>query len=292
LELSQIKYFLAIADCLNFTHAADTCAISQPALSKAIRKLEDTLGAELFDRSSKGVKLTEFGQTMRIHFERIEDSRRRAQEAAKVASTLKIERLDVGVMCTIGPHRFTRFLKKFQQDHPLIEVTLHDVTGPRIPDLLLSGSINCVFSANSLDYDQRFQVIQLFEEKLGLAFSRGHRFVDFDEISLEEIVKEPYLDRLHCEFRSGFLKFTKASGLFLNVVVRSEREDWIMELIKNGMGVSVIPEGSMDMHGLEHRPVSNLSNSRKLELILANSPDLNPALKKFEESAQNFNWDR
>ena len=157
MKFNQIRYFLAVADTLNFTNAAEACAVSQPALSKAIRYLEETLGGELFSRNAQRVELTEFGRTMRVHFERIEDNRRKALEAAKL--------------------------------------------------------------------DQRFQVLDLFGETMVVAFASGHRFGDFDEVSLTEIVKEPYLDRLHCEFRDDFLAFTKGSGLELDVVMRSERED-------------------------------------------------------------------
>ena len=95
MELSQIRYFLAVAETLNFTSAANACAVSQPALSKAIRKLEDTLGAELFDRSGHQVNLTEFGHTMRVHFELIEENRRKALEAARATATSKSSQLNV-----------------------------------------------------------------------------------------------------------------------------------------------------------------------------------------------------
>ena len=113
MEFNQIKYFLAVAKTLNFTNAATACSISQPALSKAIRKLEANLGADLFHRDSQKVELTEFGRTMRIHFERVEDNLRKARAAANAAVGTPIENLNVGVMCTIGPHRFSRFLQAF-----------------------------------------------------------------------------------------------------------------------------------------------------------------------------------
>ncbi len=140
MEFTQIRYFLAIAETLNFTSAARACAVSQPALSKAIRKLEADLGADLFDRDSQQVELTDFGRTMRIHFERIDDNLRKARGAANAAVKTTVERLNIGVMCTIGPHRFSRFLGVFCAGHPDIEVTLHDVIATVIPELLLSGS--------------------------------------------------------------------------------------------------------------------------------------------------------
>lgn len=290
MELTQIRYFLAVAETLNFTSAAEACAVSQPALSKAIRKLEDTLGAELFDRSSQHVELTDFGRTMRVHFERMEDSRRRAREAAKIAARANVERLDVGVMCTIGPHRFGHFFEVFRATHPQIEVTLHDVIGPNILDLLLSGSLDCVLCARAAEHDQRFQAVELFRENLTVAFAKGHRFGEFDAVPLAEITMEPYLDRLHCEFRDDFLRYTKASGLILSVGLRSEREDWIVDLVKKGMGVCAMPASSVAASGLESRPISDFTSTRKLELVSTHNAEPAPALDAFRRAAEEFDW--
>lgn len=291
MQLSQIRYFLAVAETLNFTSAAKACAVSQPALSKAIHNLEADLGAELFDRSSQPVKLTAFGRTMRIHFERIEDNLRKARDAANVAAKAAVEMLNVGVMCTIGPRRFSRFLAVFRAGHPCIEVTLHDVTRSVILELLLSSSLDCVFCAHAGKNDRRFQAVDLFEEKMVVAFADGHRFSDLEAVPLAEIATEPYLDRLHCEFRDDFLNFTKASGLELNVALSSEREDWILELVHNGLGVSVMPASSVILNTMAHRPISDLPNMRKLELVMTANAPMSPALTAFRDAAQTFDWE-
>ena len=208
MELSQIRYFLAVAETLNFTAAANACAVSQPALSKAIRKLEDTLGGELFDRTSQQVALTEFGHTMRVHFELIEENRRKALEAARATAGAKTTQLNVGVMCTVGPHRFAPFFRRFRNANPDVELTLHDVAPAVIPELLLSGALDCVLCARSADHDPRFEAIDLFEEKFVVAFAQNHRFAAQDSVTLSEIAAEPYLDRLHCEIRDDFFSIS------------------------------------------------------------------------------------
>lgn len=290
MELTQIRYFLAVAETLNFTAAAESCAVSQPALSKAIRKLEESLGAELFDRSSQQVALTEFGRTMRVHFERIEDSRRKAREAARIAATQRVERLDVGVMCTIGPNRFMPFLEHFRESHPHIEVVLHDVVGSRISDLLLGGGFDCAFCGRSAKHDQRFQAVELFSEPVAIAFAKGHRFEELETVPLEEIAKETYLDRLHCEFRDDFLDFTKASGMTLKVALRSEREDWILKAVEQGMGVSVMAASSVLSNFVSYRPIGDLSGTRKLEIVSTSSETHSPALTKLLDAARAFDW--
>lgn len=290
MELSQIRYFLAVAETLNFSAAAKTCAVSQPALSKAISKLEDSLGARLFDRNTQQVQLTEFGRTMRIHFERIEENRRKALDAAKVASVSGMEKLDVGVMCTIGPHRFSTFLKAFCTNHPYIEIILHDVTAGAISELLLSGSLDCVFCARAAQHDQRFQVVSLFEENMVVAFADNHHFNQRGKVTLSDVALNSYLDRLHCEFRDDFLALTKASGITLDVKFRSQREDWILALVESGAGVSVMPQSSALLNNVAYRNISDLAAIRKLELVMTESATVSPALKAFHDAAQDFDW--
>ncbi|NKB19265.1 MAG: LysR family transcriptional regulator [Alphaproteobacteria bacterium] len=290
MNFNQIRFFLAVAETLNFTSAAEACAVSQPALSKAIRNLEESLGAALLTRNTQHVELTEFGRTMRIHFERIEENRRRALDAAKLATKAATEPLNVGVMCTIGPRRFSEFLEKLHKTNPHIEVTLHDVTPPVIPHLLLSGGLDCVFCAREAKHDQRFEAIDLFNEHMVVAFADGHRFADMESVALAEIAKEPYLDRLHCEFRDEFLDFTKGSGLELDVVLRSERDDWVLELLRRGLGVSVIPANSIILNDVQHRPICDLTSHRSLELVTTRNEDMAPALEAFRDAAKVYDW--
>jgi LysR family hydrogen peroxide-inducible transcriptional activator len=211
--------------------------------------------------------------------------------AANAAIGTPIENLNVGVMCTIGPHRFSRFLQTFRTDNPDIEVTLHDVIETVIPELLLSGNMDCIICARAENHDQRFQAINLFKENMVVAFADGHRFNEFETVSLAELTKEPYLDRLHCEFRDDFLSITKASGLELNVAIRSEREDWILEFIQDGLGVSVLPASSIVLNTVKHRPVSELSDMRKLELVMIDNATALPTLIAFRDAAKGFNWE-
>ena len=290
MEFAQIRHFLAVTETLNFTSAAGACGISQPALSKSIRKLEDVLGADLFVRSPQQVELTEFGRTMRSHLERVEQARLKAHAAARVSASAAVKRLNVGIMCTIGPARFTGFFEAFRQTSNDYEFIFHDVVLGAVPDLLLSGAIDCAISAPRESYDQRFLTLDLFDENMAVAFADNHRFSATAEVPLSEIAEEPYLDRLHCEFRDDFMKLTRDMGLDLSVRFSSEREDWILELIRRGMGVSVIPMHSVSLDAISHRPVGGCPDLRKVVLVMTQNASLNPDLVGFRQAAELFDW--
>jgi len=291
MELSQIKYFLAVADSLSFTKAAESCAVSQPALSKSIRKLEETLGADLLVRSPQKVALTDFGNTMLVHFEKIEDARQKARDVAKAATTYQVQKLNVGVMCTIGPRRFAEFLNYFSRAHPHFELTLHNITSEAISELLLTGALDCVLTASEGKLDNRFETVELYRERMEVAFAEGHPFAKLDTVPLLEIAKEPYLDRLHCEFRNDFMNFTKSSGIDLNVSLSSEREDWILELVNRGLGVSVMPSDSISLSHVDHRPITDHIHTRSLDLVMTSNATISKALTTFRDAAKDFDWD-
>ena len=167
---------------------------------------------------------------------------------------------------------------------------MHDVIEAVIPELLLSGNLDCIICARAENHDQRFQAISLFKENMVVAFADGHRFSEFETVSLVELTEEPYLDRLHCEFRDDFLSVTKASGLELNVAIRSEREDWILELVQDGLGVSVLPTSSIVLNTVMHRPVNELGDMRKLELVMTDNASASPIITAFSDAAKGFNW--
>ena len=124
MEMHEIKYFLAACRTLNFHRAAELSHVSQPALTRAVQKLEAELGAHLFHRERSQIRVTDFGRLMRSHLEQV----LRETDTAKVAarSFLKLEAapLALGVMCTIGPLRFVGFLNDFREQHPGIEVSV------------------------------------------------------------------------------------------------------------------------------------------------------------------------
>ena len=118
MEMHEIKYFLAACRTLNFHRAAELSHVSQPALTRAVQKLEAELGGHLFPRERNQIRVTDFGRLMRSHLEQV----LRQTDTAKVAaqSFLKLEAapLTLGVMCTIGPLRFVGFLNDFREQHP------------------------------------------------------------------------------------------------------------------------------------------------------------------------------
>ncbi len=289
MDFNQVRYFLALADSLNFTRAAERCSVSQPALTQAIRRLEEELGGALIVRSGQDSRLTPLGGALRGHFEEIDRTRSLVQSTADALLQGEVAELNVGVMCTIGPRLLGRMLDSFQMAHPSVSFVLHDVTPNVIEELLLSGALDGVFCSRRGAPHPLVEYTVLFDEALVVAFAAGHAFEEREAVPLCELANERYLDRLHCEFRKRVLEIYQQQGLNLNVAVRSQREDWIQSLIRNNNGVTALPRYSLLEPELLSRPICDPEMSRTVELAIRKS-DNNAALLALQAHAAVFAW--
>lgn len=288
MDFNQVRYFLAIADTLNFTRAAELCHVTQPALTQAIKRLENELGGELIHRDGRNTELSRLGKSLRLHFQQIDRTRQLVKSTARAVSTGEVAELNIGLMCTIGPVALTGILNRFQQQNPMVSLVFHDVTPNTISDLLLSGALDGAFCSRREVNNSLLRVIDLFDEPIVVAFPPDHPFAAMDAVPLHAVAQHRYIDRLHCEFRSDFFQHCDNCDIELDVAFRSQREDWIQSLIRDGMGVSVLPRFSLLRPALDSRPVSEPPMSRKIAFAVVEQPEAAPALAMLLQEINRF----
>ena len=290
MEMHQIRYFLAVCDCLNFTRAAETCNVTQPALTRAVQKLEEELGGLLFRRERNHTHLTDLGQLMRPHLETILAETKTARSTAQ--GFLKVENapLDLGVMCTIGPLRFVGFLAKFRRDHPGIVVSLIEAVPQALSDLLMAGGLDLGVMAQPEPFHERFDIEPLYDERFMVAFPPGHRFESQPAVRIADLDGESYLSRVNCEFYDALRELRMAQGVQLINAYRSEREDWIQTMVMAGLGVCFIPEFSTVLPGLPLRPVVEPEVVRRVSLVAVSGRRHSPALATFLRAIKAYRW--
>jgi len=240
MEMHEIRYFLALCGSLNFRRAAATCNVTQPALSRAIRKLEQELGGLLVRREAQQVGLTALGRLVRPQLEEIAARTKGVEQAAQQFLKLENAPLRLGALCTIGPAIITKFLKEFSSRNPSVEVTLRDGTVKGLIQLLLDDAIDFAIMAQPDEYDERLRVQQLYDENFTVAFGLRHPFENMNAVTMADMDKQIYLRRLNCEYREFFAHLLKERGLALTVSYQTEREDWIQSLVAGGVGVEQI----------------------------------------------------
>lgn len=292
MELYQVRYFLAVCDTLNFTRAAERCNVSQPALTRAIQKLEDEMGGPMFRRERNLTHLTDLGRLVRPRLERVLNDTEAAKLTAQEFNTLEKAPLNLGVMCTIGPSRLIGLFARVQNELPGLEINLHEATAEMLIQKLTEGELDVGFLGMPGELPERFERRRLYRERFVVAFPPGHRFGRMHSFCLYDIQGEPYLSRRSCEFAVHFRAVLAEKGVTLKYRYRSEREDWIQSMILAGMGCAFMPEYLPMFQGLPTRVISEPEVARDVELVTVGGRRYSPAVHAFLDLVASYEWDK
>ena len=290
MEMHQIRYFLTLCDTLNFTRAAETCHVTQPALTRAIQKLEDELGGLLFHRERSLTHLTDLGRLMRPHLERVLAQTDSAKVTA--SSFLKLENapLNLGVMCTIGATQFVAFLGTFQNKNPGIELSVVEGVPKRLTTLLEHGEIHVAIMTQPEPFGERFDVHPLYSERFVVAVPPGHRLEQKNAIRMIDLAGECYLSRVNCEYRDHIRMLREQQKIEIRYAFRSERDDWIQTLVAAGMGFCVMPEYLPRLPGIVTRPMTEPDIIREVSLVTMAGRRFSPAVATFVRAIKAYQW--
>jgi DNA-binding transcriptional LysR family regulator len=288
MDIHHLRYFLAVCETLNFTKAADNCHVSQPALSRAIQQLEQEVGGLLFRRERNLTHVTDLGMLLKPHFENIIGELGQAKRDAKRFLTLEEANFNLGIMCTVGPTRFTSLLGHFSNRFPGISLQITEGRPDQLTDKLFAGDIDVAVMASAEGFPERFDLIPLYSENYVVAFPANHRFSEMAAIPFAELNGENYLQRVNCEYDGHLSRICDASCPGLQICHASEREDWIQNMIAGGLGVSFIPEFSALIPGIETRPAVDPSVSRTICLVTMAGRRQSPAVANFVKAVREF----
>ncbi len=245
MELTQARYFVAVADAQHFTRAAERCSVSQPALTAAIKRLEQELGGPLFHRDRRGAKLTTLGAQILRHAQRLIEASEAASECAANYQRLKNVPLRVGVIPTIGPVKVAEALEVFRARAPDVELEIHIDTPAILMMALEEADLEIVIS-NVGDAVPDWSVVKrLYRERYFVLLPPEHPLASKSEIMLDELSRERYIDRSACELREEVRRLCRERSVDLYAIYRTEREAWIECLVRAGIGFALMPEYSI-----------------------------------------------
>lgn len=290
MELHEIRYFLSLARTLNFTKAAEACHVSQPALTRAIQKMEEELGGLLFSRERGNTHLTELGRMLQPHLEEVMARTVAAKETATRFLRLDGAQLRLGVLITIGPVRFVTFLTHFRAANPGVELTLSEGTPAQLTDQLAKGEIDAALLARPGGFDPPFQAQPLYRERFVIACSSGHPFARQPAVRVAEMEGETYLQRMNCEYRDYLRELCERQGVNIIRSYRSEREDWVLTMVAAGMGVCFLPEFCNSVPGVISRAVTDPPIEREVSLVTVAGRRWSSPLGAFVGAIRRYRW--
>jgi LysR family hydrogen peroxide-inducible transcriptional activator len=290
MDINQITYFLHLAETLNFTQAARRSGVTQPSLTKSIRKLEEELGGQLLYRDGKDSRLTALGREIQVEFMRIDAGLMTVRELAENSVRGRKRVLSLGVASTIAPAAFSGFIHHVLTQLPSIELNVHTLATDEGAAEVLSGKYDACILPNAPKETFKLAVQPLFRERYLLAFAEGHPLSIYTEIPADKLAAEQFVDRLSCEFHSQIIAHFMDRDILMYPRFSSEREDWVQQIVASGQAVCIMPERSCTVARLDARPVAKMDISREVVLVAVSGNGTPAELRQMLGMAAAYQW--
>ena len=260
-----VRYFLAVAETLNFTRAAEKCCIRQPSLTRAIKKLEQELGGDLFYRERARTHLTELGRSMFPLLKQCYASATAAQALAESHRHGAHTCLRLAISHTVNMELLVDHLKELGRVAPNLEYEYCRGTATEIVEFLKTGEVELAIAGplGSNGWD-RLDSWLLFEEEFVLGVSDCHRYAHKGSIGVTQLSSLRMIARPYCEYYLQ-MKDLLSDIEFSNARHARHDEDLIL-LIKRDIGVGIIPQSLALIYGLRTIRMENIDIKRRLNL--------------------------
>ncbi|OEJ28754.1 LysR family transcriptional regulator [Streptomyces agglomeratus] len=243
MELQQMRYVIAVAETNSFTRAAQRCLVVQSALSHQIARLEKELGARLFERTSRRVRLTPAGAAFLPSARQCLDAAERA--AAEVAASVGevSGRLAVGLIPTVAAVDIPAVLKDFHQRHPKARISLSVGASDELVERVRQGEIEVAFLGIPVTARPRgVMARELARERLVAVVAPDHPLAGETSVDLRRLSSEVFVDlpAKTAGRAQSDLAFT-AAGLTREVAFEVTNADYLARLVGAGLGVALLP---------------------------------------------------
>jgi len=246
MEFHQLRYVCAIAETGSFSRAAERCQVAQPSLSQQVLKLEEDLGAKLFDRLGRSVRPTEAGRAFLPHARSIlsqMDTARSsvADKCADVGGSVA-----VGVIPTIAPYMMPRYTTTFARKYPEAKLRIVEETTPILVESLRGLSIDLAILALPLRHKD-LELFPLRTEPLFAVLPKNHPHAATKSLALKDLRGESFvmLRDGHC-FRDLSIAACTHARVTPRIAFESDQFSSLFGMVAAGVGISLVPEMAID----------------------------------------------
>jgi LysR family hydrogen peroxide-inducible transcriptional activator len=239
MTLTELKYLIAVADEKHFGRAAERSFVSQPSLSAAIKNIEEELGVRVFERSKRGVELTQVGAEV------VAQARRTLDEAARIKTVAKQGKGRVGVIHTIAPYLLPQLVAALRKSAPEMSLDIEENMTSNLDRLLKSGELDAAILA--LPYEASGVVVEpVYDEEFVVVVPQGHPFarrraVPIGELDAAELLLLPVGHCLRDQVLGACTEFSAPppAGRLGNSL------ETLRSMVASGLGMTVLPKTAL-----------------------------------------------
>ncbi|WOJ90597.1 LysR family transcriptional regulator [Methylocapsa polymorpha] len=263
MELYQIKHFVAVIETGSFTKGAQRAAVSQPAISASIARLEAELDVKLLDRRRSPVVPTAAGAHLLEAGKAILNACNKVKAELKTINTPKL--LRIGILQSLSSRHVSKLLSSFRRANPLVAIEVFDGSCEQLIEFLDEQQLDAILTI--LDGDaSKFASQVLFKEPYVLAVPEDHRFARRQSVTLADLHDEPFILRTRCDFYHDAANVLVSRGVKVRVVYQTDQDDRALALVAAGIGLAFVP-AHFDAPGVKQVPVSDLGIVREVGLM-------------------------
>lgn len=247
MTLQQFEYIVALDDHRHYVTAAEHCFVSQPNLTMQVKKLEEEIGARIFDRDKKPLQPTEIGQEIIARARQILRETRQLKEFVNHEKEALEGEVTLGIIPTLAPYLLPRFLPHFMRENPRIHLKIEELQTSQVITRLQNGLIDIGVLVTPLQ-EPSIREVPLFYEPFMVYLPENHRFMTEKLLLAEELDPSEILvlDEGHC-FREQALSICKDARYSSRVGFdyQSGSIETLKSLVRNGVGYTLVPELSV-----------------------------------------------
>ncbi|WP_369311346.1 LysR family transcriptional regulator [Providencia rettgeri] len=242
MDIRSLRYFVEVVQLNGFSRAAEQLFVTQPAISRSIKKLEDELGYSVLIREKEGVRLTDEGIILLTHAKQILAQFKSMEQALKEKSGALTGVLPVGLPPVIASTYFADIIMAFSQRYPQVELKILELGTRKMRDAMLNGEVETAAVMLPFD-DERFDLHVFSTDRLMLLVNEQHPLAKRDHVKFIELVKQPFIF-----FSDDFLineLVVSACGIYGYKPVisgRSSHLDLVTGLVRAGVGITLLPD--------------------------------------------------
>ncbi len=237
MEIRQLEYFLMVSRVNSFTRAEERLYVSQPAVTNAIRSLEDELGIQLCDRNQKQALLTAEGKIFCAHVEQLMAGISNTLEEIHAIKNLKSGVLHIGLTATGAVRPFVKLLKNFMESFPNITIQLAERDTATLQGMLIENKLDLAFLRTA----QEKSVLvykKIAAQEFFICCGRGHKFRRKNVLRLEELADEKFIFLSDAAYRQAVGKLLPGA----NVVLESANVQTVKNFVAEEFGITILPD--------------------------------------------------
>lgn len=241
MELQYLKEFVVLAETGNYLEAADCLFISQSSLSKHIKALEAELGVQLFERTTRKIRITEYGITFLDYAKQIAQLQYQYTTALLNQTAAIHETISIGSIPIMAPYHITDIVMKFRKENKNFSVNLFEGESAQLKEMMRQNKLELAFIREDGEQDDEFIKIPYTNDTLAAVLPTYHRLAKEASIRLEQLNEEDFL-----LLQPGSVLYTlctkacEAAGFTPNITFTGKRAENIIDLIEKGMGISLL----------------------------------------------------